>query len=38
VVLCSISIPGLVSVEEAEGTATLCNVGVLCTVISGLTL
>ena len=31
----SISIPGLVSVEEAEGIATPCNVGMLCTVISG---
>ena len=31
----SISIPGFVSVEEAEGTATLCNVGMLRTFISG---
>ena len=31
----SISIPGFVSVEEAEGIATLCNVGMLRTFISG---
>ena len=30
----SISIPGFVSVEEAEGTVTLCNVGMLRTFIS----
>src|ERR687897_174868 len=31
----SISIPGFVSVEEAEGTATPCNAGMLRTFISG---
>ena len=31
----SISIPGFVSVEEAEVIATLCNAGMLRTVISG---
>ena len=30
----SISIPGFVSVEDAKGTATPCNVGMLCTFIS----